>query len=255
MAWWNVGIGMASIAISAVGTGLSYFSQQQQANNAQATANYNAQIAAQNNKINLAMARQQADWNARYAEAQAQAQQNNATALEQQGRAAEAQGREQERRAREENEKQLAMQRARYAKAGVTSEGSPLQVMVESAALLELGVQDLHYQSNLEGMAYDRKAALERFQAGGSLFDAGIARYEGAAAEAGFQIQSNKAKADYLSGMSTADGYRAASYGTLVSGAGQAFQLAGNQYSRLDFSTTPGGRYNALAPVRRARSV
>lgn len=221
---------VASLAVTAVGAGLSYYSQQQQASNAESTANYNRQVADQNNRINLELAQRQSSWQAQNAEARAKAGQNNATALQQQGRAAEAQAREEGRRLREQNERQLSMQRARYGKAGVTSEGSPLAVMAETASLLELGVQDVNYRGDMEGRAYDRRAELERFESGFSLFDAGIARYEGAAAEAGFSINQNKAKADYLSGMNQAQGYRNAATSTLISGAGQAINIGANYY-------------------------
>jgi len=221
-------IAAASIAATAVGTGISYYSQQQQASNASAIANYNAQIAAQNNRVNLAVAQQQAQWQQQSALAQAQAKQNNAVALEQQGRLAEAQAREEGRRMREENERKMATQRARFAKSGVTSEGSPLAIMSESAALLELGVQDLNYKGELEGRSWDRKAELERFDAGFALFDAGIAEYESAAARTGFQIRQRQSAVDRMSGMATAQGYRNAAIGTLVSGAGSALNIGGS---------------------------
>lgn len=259
MGYTTAAIAVAGLVASAVGTGISYYGQQQQAQNAQSVANYNAQIAAQNSAVNRQIAAQQAVLaqqqiarNQQLTQAQADAQrrnatvlQNNATALEQQGRAAEAQGREQARRMREDNIKKLATQRARYAKSGVTSEGSPLAVMAESAGLLELGVQDLHFQSDLEGRAYDTRAAGERYQADNerfgadftlaadtSAFDASVARYEAAATEAGLRIQSQRDKFDYMAGSATAAGYKAASFGTLVSGAGSALDIGANAYGK-----------------------
>lgn len=233
MTWWGVGIGAASLLVTSVGTGLSYFGQQQQASNAEAIANYNAQIAAQNNQINQIIAKQQADYQRRYAEIQATAQRQNADVLNAQGRAAEAAGREEARRQRERNEKAQAMQRARYAKAGVTTEGSPLAVMSESAALLELQAQDIHHKSELEGRAFDEQAKAARYQAQMSDFDASVARYQMAAADAGFTIGSNQANANYLAGMSAASGYQTASYGTLISGAGSAMSIGADSYDRI----------------------
>ena len=83
-----------SLAATAVGTGMSYYSAQSQAANAQAVANYNAQIMAQNAQVEMQMAQQMATYQAQQqaaiANAQAQAQMNNAAALEQQAAAAEA---------------------------------------------------------------------------------------------------------------------------------------------------------------------
>lgn len=223
-------VAIAGLVLSAVGTGVSVYSQQQQAQSAQAIANYNAQIAEQNNKVNLAIAKQQASWQEQQALAQADARTKNAAAMQDQARLAESQAREEARRMREENDRKLAIQRARYGKAGVTSEGSPLAIMSESAALLELGVQDVGYKANLDGMAWDRKAALKKIDAGSSLFDAGIARYQSAAADAGFSIAQNKAKVDRMAGSAAASAYKTAAFGTLIGGASDALSIGSRSY-------------------------
>ena len=211
----------SSLIISAVGTGMSVYSSMEQAKTQEQVAQYNYEMQRRNAEINAQMARQQADWNQQSAMAQYQAQQNNAAALNDQARAAEAQGREQARRLREEKERTLAMQRARYAKAGVTSEGSPLAVLADTARLTEMGIQDAAFQTELEARAYRRKAEAERFQSGFSLLDAGVAQMEGEAAAYGKQMAYRQADLTRMAGMAAAQGTRMGGYATLMSGGAQ----------------------------------
>lgn len=207
------------LIISAVGTGMSVYSSMEQAKTQEQVAQYNYEMQRRNAEINAQMARQQADWNQQSAMAQYQAQQNNAAVLNDQARAAEAQGREQARRLKDEKERTLALQRARYAKAGVTSEGSPLAVLADTAGQLERQVQDVHFQSDLEARNWDRKADLMRYESGSSLFDAGVAQYESALADMSYRMDRHKADVGLLAGRSSAQGTRAGAYGTLLSGA------------------------------------
>jgi hypothetical protein len=261
-------IGGTSAVLSLIGTGISYYGQQEQAKSADSIANYNYEIQRRNAEQNKQIAAQQQVWqqqafannqattarNASQASAVAQANANaanqNAAILENQGRAAESLAREQARRKRDENAKVLAMQRGRYAKSGVVNEGSPLSIMAETAGLLELGIQDAAYEADMTGRAFDRRAELSRFEGRTSLyegalagvdakqtinqsiFDAGVSKYEAAAKQAGFAIQLNQAGVDRMAGQSTAQGLRSASYGTLLSGAGSSLSTAASAYGR-----------------------
>lgn len=209
-----------SVAVSAIGTGLTYYSQQQQAANAERMAQYNYDVQRQNAEVQAKMAQYQADINTRAAMAQHQAGLNNAAALEGQANAVEAQGRERARRMREENLRMLAIQNAKYGRSGVSSEGTPLAVMADTAANLELGVQDAAYETELESRTFRRRAEMERFQAGFSLMDAGVAQYEAAAARTGRGLALRQAELNRLSAKNQAQGLRYSSYGTLISGAG-----------------------------------
>ena len=256
MSMLYVGAGIA--VVSLIGSGISFYAQQQQASSAESVANYNFEMQKRNNEQNKKIAERQQVWqqqafannqattarNAAQARAVAQANANasnqNAAILANQGRAAESIAREEARRKRQENDKVLALQRGRYAKSGVTNEGTPLSIMAETAGLLELSIQDAAYQADMTGRAFDRKADLARFEGrtalyegalagvdsqesiNQSVFDAGVSRYEAAAKEAGFAIQLNQARIDQFAGLSTAKGLRTASYGTLLSGVGEA---------------------------------
>jgi hypothetical protein len=133
----------------------------------------------------------------------------------------EQEARERARRMRSENEKLLGAQRARFGKAGVTSEGSPLSVMAESAGLMELAVSDEMYKANLERSAFYRKADVEKWQAGYSLVDKAAADYNAASA-------SFRAQPILLEGQNTASALRVNSYGSLISGATQAASMGAN---------------------------
>lgn len=210
------------LAATAASTGISMYGQQQQAKNAQAIADYNFQAEQQNARIRAQMAQQQAAWNERNAQLQQTVQLQNANALRNDAVAAEMRSREEQRRIRSEAEQATARQRAKYAKSGVTSEGSPLAVMAETSGMFELAAQNKAYEGEMESRALRRKADLTEFDSMFSGFDASVARYEGAAAAVGQSMDMTKARINKMSGYADAQGYRLASYGTLMSGIGTA---------------------------------
>ncbi len=224
---------VAALAASAVGTGISYYGQQQQAENAQAIANYNAAIQQQNAQVQARLAQQQSTWQQQAQMAQYQAQQNNAVTLQNQAQAVEAQGREQADRERERQAQLLATQRAHFAKAGVVNEGSPLAVLADTAKTTELGIQDMAYQTELESRQWQQKAADERFQAGFSLMDASLERYKQSSIAIGQQIAYREADLTKMQGAAQAEGYRTAAGATLLSGAASMAQTGFDDYYRL----------------------
>lgn len=232
-------IGAATAVISLIGTGISFYGQQQAAKSQGAIANYNYEIEQQNANIAARSAQLQASWRAQQAAAEQQNRLNNAAALADQARATEAQGRESARRMRDENDQRLAMMRNRYAAAGVTTEGSPLATMARSAGMLELAVQDEAYKTEMEARAYDRKAADERYQSGYSLFDKQVAEYEQAAASVGRAMNLEKAKLNLMSAKSTAQAANISSYGSLVSGVGSAVASGVSMYAGFSSKKAP----------------
>jgi len=214
MFYIGAGTSILSLVVSGVGTGLSYYGQQQQAKNAQNVANYNAQIQQQNARIQQQVAQQ----NAALSMANYQQQQNNAQTIQNQTVAQEAQGREQTARMRQQQQRQLGLVRSQYAASGVVNEGSPLAVLADTARLTELNIQDSAYSTELQRQQTLQRADQERFQSGSSLFDAGMQNLQAAAAT---RIGYRQADLTKLSGQSQAQGYQLASYGSLISGAGQ----------------------------------
>lgn len=99
-----------------------------------------------------------ANYNARMAEYQAEANRRNAQAA--QNAAAY-----QEDRHRERARKLMSSMRSLYGASGVAEEGTPLLVMEESAANAELDAQAIRYQGNVQSMQYTSQAALDKMEA------------------------------------------------------------------------------------------
>jgi hypothetical protein len=209
---------LAAVAIAGTlaSAGVSYYGQQQQAASAQRLANYNYQVQLQQMQMQAQMQKIAADQ-------QYQAGMQNSAIMANEGLRVEQEARERAARMRQENERMLGAQRARFGKAGVTSEGSPLAVMAESAGLMELAVGDELYKANLERSAFYRKAEVEKWQAGFSLIDKAAADYNA-------MTTSFRAKPILLEGQNTANALRVNSYGSLISGMSGAADM-GSRYN------------------------
>ena len=203
-----------AIATSLASAGVAYYGQQQQAQAADRMAQYNFAVQKQQMEMQAQMQRMQADQ-------QQQAGMQNAALMENEATRVEQEARERARRMREENERMLGQQRAQYGKAGVTSEGSPLAVMAESAGLMELAVGDELYKAGLERQGFLRKAEVERWQTGYSMIDKAAADYNFASAR-------YRATPILMEGQNTATALRTNSYGSLISGVSDAARVGMN---------------------------
>ncbi len=236
LAPYLIAMTVTSIAASAASTGISMYSQQEQAKTASAIADYNYDIERQNAEVQAKMAQQQALWRQQAAQVQYQLDQNNAQYMDQQARAVQMQAEEKARRVREEGERTLAKQRAQYAASGVVNEGTPLAVLSESAGLIELNAQDAIYEGDVQSRDWLRKAEEARYQSKFSLFDQQAAGYEAAAAKAGKVISLQTAELNRAAGKAQAEGYRISSYGTLLGGVSDIASTASyglDQYSSM----------------------
>jgi hypothetical protein len=120
---------MAAVPIIALAAGglMSAVGAINQGNSAKAAADYNAQVAEQNAELS----RQQ--------------------------------GIEEERRTRIMAKKQLGDMRANYGASGITLEGSPLDILEESAAAAELDALTVRHAGDSRAIGYRNEAAQERF--------------------------------------------------------------------------------------------
>lgn len=116
----------APLALSIVGTGMSVAGALSQANVARATGEYNAQLAEQN----AVLAGQQAA--------------------------------EEERRFRVASRKQLGAMRAAYSASGVELEGTPMDVLAESAYVAELDALTIRRGGEASAAALQSQATLDR---------------------------------------------------------------------------------------------
>lgn len=261
-------LAVTALAATAVGTGLSYYNQRTQANTAEAVGNYNAKMAegaaaANAHQIELTAnynadqilksasynadrTLKITDYNARSIEMAAD---YNSMLSENKALLADMTGRETIRRMRKEGDKTLATQTARFAKAGVlTDTGTPLEVMADTAGMIELNVLDRKRQAEAEAMTYRTEGAIQKWMA---YKEAEATRYFGAQdawAARNFAAEEAKATREFgaleayntrfygaqqagasrLSGSSQAAGLRAESTATLISGVGR---VAGGAYT------------------------
>lgn len=219
----------AVASISAAG--LSYYGQQQQAAAAQRMAQYNYAVQKTQMEMQNQMAAQQAEAQGKIYDYNARVAQNEATR-------AEMEARERAKRMRAENERMLGLQRARYGKSGVTSAGSPLMVMADTAGLGELAVADELYKADAQRSGLLQSAALEQFKAR-------MARFEGSGYSWNAANAGAFAKPYLMQGMNEANALRMGSYGSLISGVGGAA-------SAMSAYPTGGGGYATTAAPRRA---
>ncbi len=97
-------------------------------------------------------------------DAQAQVQRNNATTLFRYGRMIEQQGNERARRLREQGDRTLAATRGALGASGVQISGSPLEVLADTAGILELNAQDAVYEANLAAQEKYQESRNENFE-------------------------------------------------------------------------------------------
>jgi hypothetical protein len=224
--------------IALAGAGYSAYSSYQQGKTADAFAKYNAHQQQLNAKMQLMSVQAQAMMQKRMAEAQFRLRQGEADARFANARSIEVTAEAQSRSVREsirrkagEFERHQGTQRAMIAKSGVVeSSGTPLDILAETAATIQLEREDALHADELNRRTLFREADLERL--GGRLALAGATLEKNSAvAEAG--LRSAAGQAQYRSGVREAEitrltgaaqrqAYTGQAWGTLLSGVGSA---------------------------------
>jgi hypothetical protein len=204
---------VVSVAAATTGGIIAYQGQQQQAENASRIANYNAIMQQRNSDMQSRLAVRQQQINASFLKTQ----QNQTAGLDNQATAIEQQAAEENRRNNERKQRLLATQRAGYAKAGVVMEGTPLAILADTAGLFELQNQDTLFEANSKAASLRREAELRR---AGLAADASVLNLNEFAAKASGRIGKTEAQITRMQGAAAAQGYRNASYGSLLSAAG-----------------------------------
>jgi hypothetical protein len=128
MAITTTAIAVASLAATAVGTGVQMYGQYQAGKTAEKIANRNAQV------------------------------------REEAARNSENETIENVRRMRRESRRNLARMRGRFAKAGVTAEGTPLEVLADQAAEFELQAADEYRQGTIYANRLRTQADMDRME-------------------------------------------------------------------------------------------
>jgi hypothetical protein len=238
-----------TLAVGAVGGGISAYNSYQQGKTAQRIAQFNhaAQMKNAQMQQRMGIAQMQAglaqsrvmESMARINQALASSEANARIAnAEQMRKNAEAQtgfDRENIRRERENFARLTARQRATIAGSGIVESGSPLELLADTAGEMQQALNEQHLQSDIGRRKAFAEAGMEEFggrlalagaQAdyAGNIAEAGFARtaaqLDGAAARAGYSASRRQANIDFMSGMSTAKGLKTGAWGSLLSTVG-----------------------------------
>lgn len=99
------------------------------------------------------------------AQSRASANKYNAAVAEQNAVQARLQAASSAKIQREQSERLLGAQQAAYGASGITMEGTPLDVLANSATNAERDRQTIMYKGNLQAAGYQDQAQLDRYQA------------------------------------------------------------------------------------------
>jgi hypothetical protein len=216
MPQFAVPLAITAALTSVASAGMSFYGQQQQAAAASRMAQYNYATQKAQMEMQGQIAAQQA---MAQGQAAASVANYNASIMKNEALRAEQEAREKARRMREENERLLGTQRAAFGKSGVTSAGSPLMVMADTAGLAELAVADELYKADAQRSGLYTQASLEQYKGRLAMWNAGM---EAAGAQWNINNAGAMARPYLLQGMNEAAGLRMSSYGSLISGVGSA---------------------------------
>jgi hypothetical protein len=225
-------IAVAGVAISAVSAGVSYYGQQEQAKSTSAMANYNAEVARQNADLQYRVAQRNDEYQRKIIEANQSVQIDASKVIQTQQTVAFDQAREDINRQRKEKEQLIARQRASYASSGVLLEGSPLEVLAETAGVYQLQAADALYKADLQDRELDYKQRMAAYGANVEGFRTSLLDIQSYADRIGKRQAYSQAELNRLSGMNQASGMRTAAVGTLLSGVSNAASSASSLYAQ-----------------------
>jgi len=157
MAWWGIVGGLLS-ALGQYNQGKQAWQNAQSNSDAlQSIAQINADRARSEAKFNSTMAKMQGTYDSSVAQLNSKIAGDNAA------RAREASQYEAD-RIRDRNRRLKGAQRAKYAKAGVQLEGTPMDVIYDSAIQGELDALSVEYVGRVEGVRLENQAFLYNYQ-------------------------------------------------------------------------------------------
>lgn len=214
-------LGIISVAIGAVGAGVSYASAQSAAKTQDQLALLNAQ--AQTQSINQAgqVNQMQAAINTRLAQADKRAADENARAMAQSAELATTQSREETRRSREEAARFASMQRASLAKGGFAdTTGSPLALLADTAEKAQQEADRQRFMDEQARREAFRAVSIQKNQGVLAGLNVSSQRLSGLAAAQNATTAAAQARMNYYAQKATASAARTAAGGSLLSSAG-----------------------------------
>lgn len=209
--WATAAAGVAAVG-SVAGAAYGAYSGYQAGKLAQEAGDYNAFV--QQGNARIAMLQREAEMRAAEYQARADAAtfdvqaviaDARARAAQQSAEANDATTRENLRRRREEFARFRATQSSRYAKSGVTAAGSPVAVLAETAARMQLELQDMLVEGENRSRGLLDDASVAIFNAGGFRQQASITR---AGAKQGLSYNRTVSGVDFSNAMLAADATR-----------------------------------------------
>lgn len=231
----------AALILGGIGAGVSAYGQYQAARTQDVMARYNAQQQekqAQQQLLSMqtqaALQKQTAEANFRLRAQEAQARFNNAESLQNQAITQDSVNRANLAKRAEMMRRVQGEQRAKIAASGaVESTGSPLDLLAETAAQIEMDKQEQVYSQGQQRQTLFREADMERlggeFALAGSTLDRdsslSAARLNDAAASAQYLAGMREAEITRLAGRAQRMAGLYAAAGTLFSGANSMFDL------------------------------
>lgn len=199
-------IAIAGVVVALAGAGVSAYGQYQQGQTQNAIAQFNANQQEKQAQMQLlsmqaqaAQQKQAADANFKLRSAESQARKNNAAGIEHQAMSQDAINRANLRKRREEFGRMQGEQRAAIAASGVSeSSGTPLDLLAETAAMIQQDQEEQHYAGEVQRRTLFSEASMERL--GGKLALAG-ATLDRDSSVAAAGLREAAGKAEYLAGM------------------------------------------------------
>jgi len=201
---------IASLAATAIGAGVTAYSQHQAGKTQEAIAAFNAHQQAKQAETNrlqmeltAATQQQQAQANFLLRQQEAAAHYNNAKSLENRALGQDAINRENLIKRRQEFAEMQASQRASLAAAGVSeSSGTPLDLLAETAMRIQQDQEEQHYGNEMKRRTLFAEADQERL--GGRLAAAG-ATLDRDSQVTGAALKEAAGRSEYLAGMRQAE--------------------------------------------------
>jgi hypothetical protein len=258
-----------SALATAASTGVAMYSASEQSKSQAAIAEYNriqneqnaawqrmaAERAAQADQFNSQMSMFNAQSQADQANMNNVLVQQQSQQLRAQADGEDRQAREQADRIRAEKARILGLQRSQYAAGGVTTEGSPLAVLADTANIYEMQVADTRLLANLSSEKKRYEAGMNElvgdYNLNSELFASAMnkkaaqisfndAQFAEKAAGAGYRINMRQAAIEQMSGNATARATAIGGYSALASGIG-SMANTGMTYSMYKSGGGGGG--------------
>lgn len=223
-----------SLAVGAVGIGLSMSASNNAAKSQEQLALVNAQAATQEARQRGTLSALQAQLNASLAESDKKAANEAARVLEAQAGQVSKVGRENTRRSREEFARFLASQRASIAASGVLdTSGSPMALLADTAAQDQRAAEDMLFETENSRNEIFAQANAQRNAGTVSGIQALGFKAEAAGARASIGLGASNARLDLLASRAGANAMRQQAVGSAVGSIGSLGMSGVSMYSSM----------------------